>query len=425
MASIDSAWQKWWQQRGPISWRWAKFYPFALLRAYTKERLPEDAQAMVYVTLLTLVPLLAVAFSLLRGFGVNGVIEPWLRNMFDPMGSAGSEVVDYLIQFVSQTSAGGLGIVGVVVLFVSVINLAQKIETTLNRIWRVENERALKARISGYISAVLLAPLLIGAIMSMMLGMKNAAWLQPYLHLPGVGMLFALLTGLLPMVIVFMLIASSYAWIPNRRVSVKAAFTGAGFFLLLWYPVSWLFSRFIAGSANYSVIYSSFASMIILLFWLYFLWLLFIMGAKVASLIDMPDALSPHDEREWYADEQMTLGIAIMSAIDHAFAHAEEAPNISELSKALHSSPQKIGFLLARLHDGKLIRATDDSPARYVLSKARALYTLRDIYQALAMPQDTVNLNRAAFAELRENMIAQMDIPLMDWQSNAAISLDH
>ncbi|UJF24007.1 YihY/virulence factor BrkB family protein [Suttonella sp. R2A3] len=416
MVGINETWQKWWQERGPISWRWAKFYPFALLRAYTKERLPSEAQAMVYVTLLTLVPLLAVAFSLLRGFGVNGVIEPWLRNMFEPMGDAGSEVVDRLIQFVSQTSAGGLGIVGVAVLFISVINLAQKIETTLNRIWRVENERALKARISGYVSAVLLAPLLIGAIMSTMLGMKDAAWLQPYLHLPGVGTLFSLLTGLLPMVIVFLIMASSYAWIPNRSVSLKAAFTGAAFFLLLWYPVSWLFSRFIAGSANYSVIYSSFASMIILLLWLYFLWLLFIMGAKVASLIDLPDALSPYDEHEWYADEQMALGIAVMTEIDHRFAHAEEAPNIEELSKKLHSSPQKVSFLLDRLHQGKLIRATDDSPARYMLSKARSLYTLRDIYQVLAMPKDTVNLNRGAFAELERNMIAQMDIPLMQWQ---------
>ena len=112
MAGIDNTWQKWWKKRGPQSWSWAKFYQFARFRAYMKERLPEDAQALVYVTILTLVPLLAVAFSLLRGFGVQGVIEPWLHDMFAPMGQAGDDVVNYLVQFVSQTNASGLGIVG-------------------------------------------------------------------------------------------------------------------------------------------------------------------------------------------------------------------------------------------------------------------------------------------------------------------------
>lgn len=417
MAGIDNTWQKLWKARGPQSWRWAKFYPFALFRAYMKERLPEDAQALVYVTILTLVPLLAVAFSLLRGFGVQGVIEPWLHDMFAPMGQAGDEVVNYLVQFVSQTNASGLGIVGVVVLFVSVINMAQKIELTLNRIWRVETERSLKSRISGYISSIILAPLLIGAIMSMMLGMKDAAWLQPFLHYRGIGILFNLLTSLLPLAIVFLLIACTYAWIPNRQIQWKAALGGAAFFLLLWYPVSWVFSRFIAGSAKYSVIYSSFASVIIMLFWLYFLWLLFLMGAKVASLLQMPHGLSPHEENEWYADEQMLLGIGIMTYIDQAFANAEKAPSIMELSKALHSSPSKVGFILNRLHQADLIAIADDAPARYLPSKARKHYTLLEVYQALAMPEDTIMLNVGQFKELERGIEAQLNIPLHEWSA--------
>ena len=415
MAGIDNTWQKWWKKRGPQSWSWAKFYPFALFRAYMKERLPEDAQALVYVTILTLVPLLAVAFSLLRGFGVQGVIEPWLHDMFAPMGQAGDEVVNYLVQFVSQTNASGLGIVGVVVLFVSVINMAQKIEVTLNRIWRVETERSLKSRISGYISSIILAPLLIGAIMSMMLGMKDAAWLQPFLHYRGIGLLFNLLTSILPLAIVFLLIACTYAWIPNRKVQWKAALGGAAFFLLLWYPVSWIFSRFIAGSAKYSVIYSSFASVIIMLFWLYFLWLLFLMGAKISSLLQMPYGLSPHYENECYADEQMLLGIGIMTHIDQAFAKAETAPSIMDLSTALHCSPAKISFLLQRLHESELIAIADEAPARYLPSKARKHYTLLEIYQALAMPEDAVTLNVGQFKELEKRLEAQLDIPLLEW----------
>ena len=170
MPFLESYWRKLWQQRS-IWWRNLLLYPFALVRAWMDEGLPESARALVYMTLLTLVPLLAVAFALLRGFGVEGVIEPWLANMFAPMGDAGAQVVDHLIRFVNQTRAGSLGIVGVVFLFVSVMGLAQKIEAALNRIWAVDSERSLHVRITGYLSAVLLAPLMLGALMSTMFSM--------------------------------------------------------------------------------------------------------------------------------------------------------------------------------------------------------------------------------------------------------------
>ncbi len=415
MPSMEKLWEAQWRARGPRSWKWGRFVPFALYRAYTKERLPEDAQAMVYVTLLTLVPLLAVAFALLRGFGVEGVLEPWLKDLLKPMGESGMTIVDHLIDFVNQTKAGSLGLVGVSFLFVSVINLAQKIETKLNRIWQVDVERSFKARMTAYISAVLLAPLLIAALMSSMLGMKNAAWLQPYLVYEGVNMAFQFVTGLLPVLMVFVIITCVYAWIPNRKIRWKAAAAGALFFLLLWYPISWIFSVFIAGSANYSVIYSSFASIVILLLWLYFLWLLFFMGAKVASLVQSPETLAPDSEVEWYANEQMKLGLAIMILVEKRFASAQSAPTLGELINALPSVPFKIQFVLERLLKAELLTETAHQPAGYLPSKAAELYTLLQIYHALAMPADRLPDLHPELLKLEKNIEALLDVPLENW----------
>ena len=360
--------------------------PSALLRACLREHLQEDAQALVYVTLLTLVPLLAVAFALLRGFGVEGIIEPWLRKVFTPMGEAGAQVVAHLLAFVNQTKAGSLGIIGVIFLFVSVMNLAQKLETTLNRIWQVAANRALRTRMTGYISAVLLAPLLIGAIMSSVLGMQNATWLQPYLHYQGVRALFRLLTGSLPMLMVFLVIAAVYAWTPNRRVGWRAAFAGAAFFLVLWYPVSWLFGVFIAGSQKYSVIYSSFASIVILLFWLYFLWLSFLIGAKTASFVQLPYLLAPNDEKNWFAGEQLQLAAAMMTRIIERFARGQAAHDIEALNDTLPATPGKIEFVLARLRAAKLIAETADCRPLYLPTKAASRYTFGDLYRAITLP---------------------------------------
>lgn len=422
--SINQYWTTLWHNRGAKSWRWIKFFPFALIRAYLKERLPEDAQAMVYITLLTLVPLLAVAFALLRGFGVEGLIEPWLNELLAPMGNAGEQVTSHLIEFVGQTRAGGLGIVGIVFLFVSVMNLAQKIEDTLNRIWKVEDNRTLQSRLTGYISAVLLAPLIIGAIMTTMLSVKDAAWLKPFLQYPGISTVFSILTSAFPILLVFIVIACSYAWIPNLKVRWSAAFTGSIFFLVLWYPISLIFSVFIAGSSNYSVIYSSFATIVILLFWLYFLWLLFLMGAKVASLVQMPYSLSPESEENWYADEQLLIGFAAMNEIARAFVNAKTPPSILELSNAIHTTPKKLNLILNRLQNADLVTMTTDTPPRYIPTKAIKHYNLLSIYQVLATPKNLLNLNRNNIDILEHKLNDVLDIPLSTWLDDNPFS-DH
>lgn len=424
--TIWSLWKSLWHGRENRFWLSLAHYPRALLRAWLRERLQEDAQALVYVTLLTLVPLLAVAFALLRGFGVEGIIEPWLRNLFTPMGAAGDQVVAHLLAFVNQTKAGGLGIIGVIFLFVSVMNLAQKLETTLNRIWRVTTNRALRARLSGYIGAVLLAPVLIGAIMSSVLGMQNAAWLQPYLHYPGIRVLFRSITGSLPVIMVFLAIAAVYAWTPNRPVRWRAAFAGSAFFLVMWYPISWLFGVFIAGSHNYSVIYSSFASIVILLFWLYFLWLSFLLGAKTASLVQLPHLLAPDAQKNWFAGEQLQLAAAMTTLIIERFSLGQTGYDRDALNDALPASPDKIQFVLVKLREAKLIAETADECSLYLPTRAASHYTFADLYRALACPDarygrvvPALDAFDSAFARLLSTKLYQSEVGEAQEQSVA------
>lgn len=404
--ALQTFWEKAWRranaQKNRHLWQ---FYPLALLRAYREERLAEYSQALVYVTLLTLVPLLAVAFALLRGFGVSGIIEPWLRDIFAPMGSAGAQVVNQLLDFVNQTKASSLGIIGVFFLFVSVMNLAQKLEITLNRIWQIDTARSLSQRIVGYLSAVILAPLLIGAIVSSMLGMKNAAWLQPYLQYSGVQILFSLITSILPVIVILLIISALYAWTPNRRVKWYAALGGALFFLALWYPISWLFSRFIAGSQNYSAIYSSFASAIILLIWLNFLWLIFLLGAKFASLLQLKYLLAPDNDNAWYAGEQVELGIALLSIIGNQFQQGKSAPTEDDLLNQLPAQPYKIHYVLRAFTEANLIIVSAENPEHYLPSKSLDLYHLQDIYQSLRVP-DKRYVQQAPQIEAMEAKIA-------------------
>lgn len=386
-------------------------YPLALWRAYWEEDLTNTANALVYMTLLTLVPLLAVAFALLSGFGLQNAIEPWLHNVFAPMGQAGSEVVEHLVRFVGQAQAGSLGAVGVVFLLVSVMGLAYKIEATLNGIWQVEGERSLPVRFAAYSSIVLLAPLLLGALMSMLFNLQHATWLQA--HVPWLAKMMTWLTGVVPLMLTFLALAALYRWIPNCRVRWWPAICGAVFFLALWFPVSALFSMFIATSSNYSIIYSGFASVVIMLIWLNYLWLLFLMGAKLSVLVQRPQARVAR-QTQWQGDEAFATAVAVAAAVFNAFRRGEKPMDAQALALQVGSTPPKVGEVLKRLQAAGILVTGGGKSAHYLPAKAVAHYSLLDVYHALASDDMPLKIaGNCPFPAFRARYLAALDVPVV------------
>ncbi|MBR1375565.1 MAG: YihY/virulence factor BrkB family protein [Cardiobacteriaceae bacterium] len=384
--------------------------PLVLQKSWNRQKISITAQSLVFVTLLTLVPLLAVAVAFLHGFGIQGVIEPWLQKVFAPMGKSGLEVVGYLLRFVEQTNAANLGILGIIFLFFSVINIAGKIEDALNAIWAVKNTGGFHKRLSGYFSAILLAPLLITALMSSMLGMKNAAWLQSYLRYPLVLEIFNFLTGILPTVIVFLSLSAVYLLIPKIKVRLFSAASGAIFFIALWYPVSQIFSRFIAASNNYPAIYSGFAVLIILLFWLYYLWTIFLLGAVICVYMQNPNKLNI---TEWKAAEYTKLVLTIAEYLALKFERGEKPANLAEISRDLPYSSDKIEVVLEALQEANLWRQTQNNPPEFLPVSNPKLYSQYQIYRAMVQNNDEEENNSKIALELEEGLRKILDKPLI------------
>jgi len=121
------------------------------------------AMSLVYTTLLSLVPLLAVSFSVLKAFGVHNKIEPFLFNFLAPLGPKGADLSRTIVGFVDNMKVGVLGFVGLLLLLYTVISLIQKIEEAFNILWRVKNMRTLLRRFSDYLSVILVGPVLVVA----------------------------------------------------------------------------------------------------------------------------------------------------------------------------------------------------------------------------------------------------------------------
>ena len=264
-----------------------------LLRELAHGTLTIRAASLVFTTLLSLVPLLAVSFSLLKAFGVHTRFEVILFSVLEPLGAQGVEIAARIVGFVDQVKVGVLGGVGLLILFVTVISLVRKVENALNTTWRVHPSRNVVQRISGYLSVLLVGPLLVFAALGLIGTLMSTSMMQALVSVEPFGSALALLPRLLPYVLMAVAFTSVYVFMPNARVQLPSALVGGAVAGFLWASAGWGFASFVVNSpnSNYAAIYSSFAIVFVFMLWMYVAWLILLIGGTVAFYHQMPEYL--------------------------------------------------------------------------------------------------------------------------------------
>lgn len=349
-----------WQRLGILS---ARAF-FALGRDFNQGLLSLQAMSLVYTTLLSLVPLLAVSFSVLKGFGVHNQLEPWLLHALAPLGDQGGEIARNLIQFVDKTNVGVLGSVGLALLLYSVIALIQKIEQVFNATWHVKQVRPLAERFSHYLSVLLIGPVLFFSAVGATASLRSNTLVQWLLDQEAVGFLFgSLWPWLLPYFLISLAFAFIYAYVPNTRVKLRAALVGALVAGLLWQTVGSIFAHFIAGSTKYAAIYSSLAILILFMMWIYIAWLIVLIGANLAFYVQNPEYLNSR-AREPRLSNRMRerLALRVAGQIAQAYDRGETPPDAEGLAKDCGIPSVNILTVLAMLETGHLVRRTLGDP---------------------------------------------------------------
>ena len=276
---------------------------------YRNDVLNLQAMSLTYSTLLSLVPFLAVMFSVLKAFGVQNVLEPFLAQMLQPLGAEASSVTNKIINFVENIRIGILGAAGLALLFYTVVTLVAKIEDALNQIWRSPRSRSWGQRTTAYLSVVLVGPVMVFTALALTASAQSY-WLVARLFKIGfVSYVFTLTTSVMPFVLLCATFTFLYKFIPYTKVRLRSALVGGAAAGILWQLVGVGFAAFVANSAQYAAIYSSFAIMIVFLIWLYVGWLIFLVGAEVAYFHQHPHAFirealhgtGGHRFQEWLA----------------------------------------------------------------------------------------------------------------------------
>jgi len=343
------------------------------------------AMSLVYTTLLSIVPLLAVSFSVLKGFGVHNRIEPLLYNLLLPLGPKGVEITDNIIGFVENVKVGVLGSIGIVMLIYTVIALLQKIESAFNFVWQIDHLRPLSQRVSNYLSVTLVGPLLIFSAVGFTTTVLNTETVQYLASIEPFGTLILYGSTLVPYVLVSLAFTLIYIFIPNTRVQFTAALVGGVIAGVLWKMTGWGFAAFIASSSKYDAIYSSFAIVILLLIWLYLSWLILLVGSQIAYFVQHPKYMTLHREPVVLSNRMRErLALQLMFLIGYNYYHDKLPWTLERLVEYIDLPDEPVHRTIRVLVDaGYLIEIDNEDIPVYLplhdLEKIRLIDVLTDV----------------------------------------------
>ena len=275
-----------------------------LYHQFWEDRLMTRASALTFSSLLALVPLLAIVFTLYQSLGLYVNFEPTLREWLSPLGTNGDIVATNIMNFLANAQTGTLGYVGLVVLMLAVLGILANIDESFNDIWHVRRMRSWRQRLVSYLALLLIGPLIITGVVTFLGSSNSIALLANFERIAGFSPLSVLLIGLF-----FSLVIWS---VPNTRVSIRAALAGGVISGLGWLWLNRVFAQFIADTTQASareILFAGFAALPLFLIWLYLGWVILLLGAVLAYSIQNVGIM------EWRQSERVH-GTALRSYIN-------------------------------------------------------------------------------------------------------------
>lgn len=352
-----------------------------ILGNFQDEKLHLQSASLAYTTLLSLVPFLAVIFSVLKGFGVQNQLQPMLLQSLEPLGAQGAEIGQHILSYVENLNFAVLGSLGIALLFWTVISLLTRVEQAFNSIWHVPGVRRWTRRFSDYLSVALVGPVFIFTalgVTAVVFGNENV---QRLVSIEPLGLLVLWLGRSVPYLLVCAAFAFLYAFLTNYRVRLVPALVGGVFASLAWYGVGQLFALLVAGSSKYSAIYSGMAAAVLFIIWVNVGWLIVLVGAHIARYVQHPYLLKRHlGGRKVGQVQDEALALDVMTLIGCAYDAGEPGWTLESLAaRGCCGSPDEVEGLIQSLREGRLIVATNDEPAAYLPARSLETIPLQEI----------------------------------------------
>lgn len=367
-------------------WRAVCIYPLRVLLIVIRGFLLEHhcmlhASSLTYITLLSLVPMLAFALAFLKSLGVYNLLEPLL---FEMLSTVSEDTVRMLINYASNIEIRTLGSIGLAALVLTTVLQVGNVERALNEIWSVRTERPWLRRIADYASVLVLGPVALLLATGINARLHSPIVVTSWLGARVIGEAVTLFSTVLPYIALWLVFAFFYAFLPNTRVRPVPALIGGVVGGTLWQIAQWLYIDFQVGLANAHAIYGALAQLPVLMLWIYVSWVMTLIGAEVAYACQHVTTYFPARlvqgasfyVREWLAH-------ALYFALVRAFVEGRGVWSAVAFAQQNHIPLRLLEDILVPLQEAGLLVETATMPDHYVPGRDPASVTPWHILYAL------------------------------------------
>ena len=338
------------------------------------------ASALTYTTALSLIPFLAIAFSVLKGFGVQNALEPLLQQL----AGDSEETISRIVSYVDNTNVGSIGVVGLLMLVLTVISLMSNIEEAFNATWGVPENRPFQRRFSDYMSVVVVGPLLLLAATSMNSSLQSqwlVRWLIEHTYLGGT---ILLLFRMVPYLFIWVAMTLLYMIIPNTKVRLGSAIWGGVLAGTAWQIAQWGYFYFQVGMTKYNAIYGTLAAVPSFLVWVYISWLIVLLGLEVVYAHQHRAACTRHPGTVALTDTTRDmLALSVLLLVCKRFRAGAPPPTPLQLSNELGIPLNEVEELLETLRKLHLLFKANDDGAGWLPGREPSVMLLDEVLTAL------------------------------------------
>jgi membrane protein len=336
-------------------------YPYAVIRDLSRGQINLRAMGLVFTTLLSLVPLIAFAFAILKVFGAHRDLEPIVYEFFRPVGESAPDLTTRVMQFADRVSSGLVGAVGLALLLWTLLGTIKKVEDSFNFLWRVEVPRSFARRVAEYLGLLIVGPILLVGFIGLSHAALGSAPVQRVAELPLMQRLITIGLSFAPYLMVTAFFTALYMFIPNTRVQIRSALIGALVAGIVWAAVGKMFTAMVVYSSRLTIVYAGFAVIVAVLLWTYFGWLILLAGAQLSFYVQNPSYLRLGlEELKLSSVELEELALKVMYYVGHAHTTGRERWTINGLAAQLGLPALAISHVTSALERNDLLIVTEN-----------------------------------------------------------------
>jgi membrane protein len=358
-------------------------------RGFGQDQCPLRASALTFYSILSIVPVVAMAFGIAKGFGFQEMLENQLMEKFSGQEDVMIRVVDFAHSLLENTKGGMIVGIGIIVLLWTVIKLLAHIEGSFNDIWEVKKSRSYGRKFSDYLSIMLISPLLIiiSSSATVFITTKIALITEKVALIGMFSPMIFFMLKLIPYFLVWILFIFTYILMPNTKVNFSAGFIGGIIAGTIFQAAQLAYILFQVGVAKYNAIYGSFAALPLFLIWMQLSWLIVLFGAEISFSYQYVDTYEFEPEfRQISPAFKRLLTLQVANRVISTFSKGKMPLTASNLSQALEIPIRLVQQLLDELVESEIFSITEikeNEKLAYQPARDINIITVKSIIEAL------------------------------------------